>query len=150
MDMIPYRVVLPSQEGAAQSTSVANFRGAPSPLLGEVYPASFGDEWFEEASPPQGGIPQPSFTVNQTIVNNDGCNFGTIARSNRYDTQLAVESAIIVAEQRHQVAIAHMAERANLALIQQMMEMRREATEALAKRALRPHRPSVSLNVPFN
>ena len=57
----------------------------------------------------------------QTIVNN--C----------YDTQLAVESTKLEAEQRHQMAITQMAEQANLAHVHQIQEIRREANEALAR-----------------
>ena len=72
-----------------------------------MYPISLGNEWLQEVPTQPVVVPQPSLTVgHQTIVNNEGCSFGTVTQNNRYDTQLAVESTIIVAEQRHQMAIA--------------------------------------------
>ena len=118
MDENPYAAALPSQEGADPTTKVAHYIGTPETSSDVVFPISFGSEWLVDV-PHE--VPTPSFTVNQqTIVNN------------RYDTQLAVESTILEAEQRYQVAITRLAEHANLAHMQQMQEMRREANEALA------------------
>ena len=114
----PYVAALPTQVGADPPAKVAHYIGTPETSSEVVFPISFGSEWLVEV-PIE--VPTPSFTVNQqTIVNN--C----------YDTQLAVESTKLEAEQRHQMAITQMAEHANLAHLQQMQDIRREANEALA------------------
>ncbi len=85
----------PLQGGLSQSTS---------PLQGGL-PKS--------ASPLQGGLPPTNtFTINQTVVNNDGCKFGTVSTSNQHETQIAVENVVRLAESHHHHQVVNMAESA--------------------------------------
>ena len=76
------------------------------------------------ASPPQGGLPHPNtFVLNQTMVNNEGCNLGT------------VENVVQLAEARHYNTVVHLAETANHEHLQHMANLTREAQLALHRQA---------------
>ena len=88
------------------------------------------------ASPPQGGLPHlNTFVVNQTVLNNDGCNFGTVTANTRNETNVAVENVVQLAEARHYNTVVHLAETANHEHLQQMANLTREAQLALHRQA---------------
>jgi hypothetical protein len=67
--------------------------------------------WPNSASPPTGELPPTNtFTINQTVVNNDGCNFGTVSTTNHHDTQIVVENVVRLAESHHHHLVTNMAE----------------------------------------
>ncbi len=97
----------PLQGGLSQSTS---------PLQGGL-PKS--------ASPLQGGLPPTNtFTITQTVVNNDGCNVGTVSTSSYNETQIAVESVVRLAEAHHHQKVVTMADSATQEHHQRMATLR--------------------------
>ena len=87
-------------------------------------------------SPPQGGLLHPNtFVLNQTMVNNEGCSFGTVTANVRNETNLAVEQVVQMAEARHLNTVTPMAETANHEHLQQMANLAREAQLALQRQA---------------
>ena len=66
----------------------------------------------------------------------DGCNFGTMTQKNRYETKIAVEATIILADKkRHQAAITQMADAARRKHQLQMADVTRTASDALQRQA---------------
>ncbi len=90
----------------------------------------------------------PNLVVNQTNIHNDGCVFGNMTQHSHQETRVAVETAIHVAEERHQAYIsaanhAHLQEEEHVrreaahAHHREMENMRREAQDALQQLAYR-------------
>ena len=75
------------------------------------------------------------FVVSQTVVNHDGCNFGTATTNVRNETNVAVENVVQLAEARHYHAVLNLAESANHEHLQQMANLAREAQPTLQKQA---------------
>ncbi len=84
----------------------------------------------QSASPPQGGLPQTNTNlINQTVVNNDGCNFGTASTSNHNETQIAVENVVRLAEAHHHNKVVNMAETASQEHHQLMANLKANLTQ---------------------
>ncbi len=115
-----------------QTTIVPITSTVASPLQGglpllEAMPLQGGLP--ESASPLKGGLPPTNtFTINQTVVNNDGCNFGTVSTTNHHDTQVVVENVVRLAESHHHHLVTNMAENATQEHNQLMANLRADLT----------------------
>ena len=71
------------------------------------------------------------FSVYQTVVQTDGCNFGTVNANSHNETSVAVENVVQLAEARHLQTVVNLTDSANQEHQRQMAFLAQEAQNAL-------------------
>ena len=75
--------------------------------------------------------PNNVFNVFQTVVQTDGCRFGTVNANSHNETSVAVENVAQLAESRHRQAVVNLTDSANHEHQRQMAYLTQEAQNAL-------------------